>query len=181
MKRSKPRKARILNASQIKKSLERFSREIIRQHGSPEQLAFIGIRTRGLYLAKRLCELMKKQGSKEIPLGEMDITLYRDDLNALLPGGTVDRTRIPFDITNKIIILFDDVLHTGRTVRAAVDHLIDLGRPRMIHLAVLIDRGGRELPIAANFVGKKINVSAQGEVRVRLKEVDKLDEVMVVE
>ncbi len=178
MKRSKP-KSRILNATQIKKSLERLCREIIRLHGKSDQLAFIGIRTRGLYLAKRLCELMKRQGSKEIPLGEMDITLYRDDLNALLPGGTVDRTRIPFDITNKIIILFDDVLNTGRTVRAAVDHLIDLGRPRTIHLAVLIDRGGRELPIAANFVGKRMNLPAHRQVRVKLKEVDKMDEVMV--
>ncbi len=168
-----------MNATQIKKSLERLCKEIIRLHGNSEQLAFIGIRTRGLYLARRLCELMKKQGSRDIPLGEMDITLYRDDLNALLPGGTVDRTRIPFDITNKIIILFDDVLHTGRTVRAAVDHLIDLGRPRMIHLAVLIDRGGRELPIAANFVAKRTSLPAHSEVRVRLKEVDKTDEVVV--
>ncbi|MBI4525228.1 MAG: bifunctional pyr operon transcriptional regulator/uracil phosphoribosyltransferase PyrR [Deltaproteobacteria bacterium] len=179
MTKAKPKKFRLLNASQIRKNLERFRKEILRQHGSSEQLAFIGIRTRGLYLAKRLCEMMKKHGSKEIPVGEMDITLYRDDLNALLPGGTVDRTRIPFDITNKIIILFDDVLNTGRTVRAAVDHLIDLGRPRMIHLAVLIDRGGRELPIAANFVGKMINLPEHGKVRVRLKEVDKVDDVIV--
>ncbi len=179
MKKPKPRKIRILNAAQIKKSLERLCREIIRVHGRSEQLAFIGIRTRGLYLARRLCEMLKKHGSREIPLGEMDITLYRDDLNALLPGGTVDRTRIPFEITNKIVILFDDVLNTGRTVRAAVDHLIDLGRPRMIHLAVLIDRGGRELPIAANFVAKKMNLPAHSEVRVKLKEVDKVDEVVV--
>lgn len=181
MKRSKPRTNRILNAAQVKQTLERLCKEIIRQHGKSEQLAFIGIRTRGLYLAKRLCQLMKKNGSREIPLGEMDIGLYRDDLNALLPGGTVDRTRISFDITNKIIILFDDVLNTGRTVRAAVDHLIDLGRPRMIHLAVLIDRGGRELPIAANFVGKKMNLPARRQVRVKLKEVDKMDEVVIVD
>jgi pyrimidine operon attenuation protein/uracil phosphoribosyltransferase len=109
----------------------------------------------------------------------MDITLYRDDLNALLPGGTIDHTRIPFDIANKIIVLFDDVLYTGRTVRAAVDHLIDLGRPRMIHLAVMIDRGGRELPIAANYVGRKIALGAEGNVQVRLKEVDKVDAVLI--
>jgi pyrimidine operon attenuation protein/uracil phosphoribosyltransferase len=96
-----------------------------------------------------------------------------------LPDGKVDQTRIPFDVTNKRIILVDDVLNTGRTVRAAVDHLIDLGRPRVIHLAVLIDRGGREFPIAANFVGKKIKLSAQGEVKVKLKEVDKVDEVVI--
>jgi pyrimidine operon attenuation protein/uracil phosphoribosyltransferase len=109
----------------------------------------------------------------------MDITLYRDDLNALLPGGTIDHTRSPFDIANKIVVLFDDVLNTGRTVRAAVDHLIDLGRPRMIHLAVMIDRGGRELPVAANYVGKKIHLKAGGNVEVRLKEVDRTDEVVI--
>jgi pyrimidine operon attenuation protein/uracil phosphoribosyltransferase len=109
----------------------------------------------------------------------MDITLYRDDLNALLPGGTIDHTRIPFDIGSKIVVLFDDVLNTGRTVRAAVDHLIDLGRPRMIHLAVMIDRGGRELPIAANYVGKKLNLPTGSNVQVRLKEIDSIDEVVV--
>ncbi len=177
MKKSK--KAKVLNAQQIKINLERFCREILRQHKGPEHLAFIGIRTRGYYLAQRLCEMLKKAGGKEIPLGEMDISLYRDDLNTLLPNGRVDHTRIPFDINNKTIILVDDVLNTGRTVRAAVDHLIDLGRPRAIHLAVLIDRGGREFPIAANYVGKKIKLAAEGEVRVKLKEVDKVDEVVI--
>ena len=143
-----------------------------KQYGNLDSVAFIGIRTRGPHLAKRLAQIIKKRYGKEIPVGEMDITLYRDDLNALLPGGTVDHTRIPFDIANKIVVLFDDVLNTGRTVRAAVDHLIDLGRPRMIHLAVIIDRGGRELPIAANYVGKKINLSKGGNIQVRLKEVD---------
>ncbi len=155
MKNSKAKKQRILNASQVKVVIERFAREMLRQYGNLDQVVFIGVRTRGPYLAKRLSELIKKRAGKEIPVGEMDITLYRDDLNALLPGGTIDHTRIPFDIANKIVILFDDVLYTGRTVRAAVDHLIDLGRPRMIHLAVMIDRGDRELPIAANYVGKK--------------------------
>jgi len=179
MKNSKAKKKRILNASQIKAVLERFAREVARRYVNLDQVVFIGVRTRGPYLAKRLSEIIKKRAGKEIPVGEMDITLYRDDLNALLPGGTIDHTRIPFDIANKIVILFDDVLYTGRTVRAAVDHLIDLGRPRMIHLAVMIDRGGRELPIAANYVGKKINLRAGGNVEVRLKEVDKADEVLV--
>ena len=170
---------RILNAGQIKAVLERFAREMIRQYGSLDQVVFIGVRTRGPYVAKRLAQLIKKRHGKEIPVGEMDITLYRDDLNALLPGGTIDHTRIPFDIANKIVVLFDDVLHTGRTVRAAVDHLIDLGRPRMIHLAVMIDRGGRELPVAANYVGKTIKLAASGQVQVRLKEVDRTDEVVV--
>ena len=178
MKKSKS--ARILTAQDIKKNLERMGREIVRQNKSSDSLAFIGIRTRGLFLAKRLCAIIKKSQSKEVPLGEMDITLYRDDLNALLPEGKVDHTRIPFDINNRTIILFDDVLHTGRTVRAAVDHLIDLGRPKAIHLAVLIDRGGREFPIAANFVGKKISLPQEGEVRLKLKEVDGKDEAVVI-
>lgn len=181
MKNSKTKKQRILSAIQIKAILERFAREFSRAYGNLDQVVLIGVRTRGLYMARRLSEIVKKKHGRGLPVGEMDITLYRDDLNALLPGGTVDHTRIPFDIANKIVILFDDVLNTGRTVRAAVDHLIDLGRPRMIHLAVMIDRGGRELPIAANYVGKKIKLAAQGKVQVRLKEVDKADEVVIGE
>lgn len=177
MKQSKS--VRILSALDIKTNLERMARAILRQNKALDSLAFIGIRTRGLFLARRLCEIIKRSHGKEMPLGEMDITLYRDDLNALLPHGKVDHTRIPFDINNKTIILFDDVLHTGRTVRAAVDHLIDLGRPKAIHLAVLVDRGGREFPIAANFVAKKINLPGAGEVRLKLKEVDGKDEVVV--
>jgi len=176
---SKTKRKRILNAAQVKVIFERFAREMAKQYGSLEQVVFIGVRTRGPYVAKRLAEIIKKRHGNEILVGEMDITLYRDDLNALLPGGTIDHTRIPFDIANKIVVLFDDVLHTGRTVRAAVDHLIDLGRPRMIHLAVMIDRGGRELPVAANYVGKTIKLAAGGQVHVRLKEVDRIDEVVV--
>jgi len=179
--RTRSKEVRVLSGHQIKGNLERLCREILKEHKSLDHLAFIGIRTRGLYLAKRLCEILKRLEKKEVPLGEMDITLYRDDLNTLLPDGKVDHTRIPFDINNRAIILVDDVLNTGRTVRAAVDHLIDLGRPRMIQLAVLIDRGGREFPISANFVGKKIKPPVQGEIKVRLKEVDKVDSVVIVE
>jgi pyrimidine operon attenuation protein/uracil phosphoribosyltransferase len=175
----KPKKKRILSATQVNAILERFSREMLRRYGSFDQVVFIGIRTRGPYIAKRLAQLIKRRQHKDIPLGEMDITFYRDDLNALLPAGRIDHTRIPFDITNKVIVLFDDVLYTGRTVRAAVDHLIDLGRPRMIHLAVMVDRGGRELPIAANYVGKKVALAPANVVQVRLKEVDKADEVVI--
>lgn len=177
MKKSK--RSKILTAPEIKKNLERMARDIVRQNKTLESLAFIGIRTRGLFLAKRVREIIKRNSGREVPLGEMDITLYRDDLNTLLPHGKVDHTRIPFDINNRMIILFDDVLHTGRTVRAAVDHLIDLGRPKAIHLAVLIDRGGREFPIAANFIAKKINLPSEGEVRLKLKEVDDRDEAIV--
>ena len=180
MKISKAKKKRILTAAQVAAIFERFAREMAKTYGSLDQVVFIGIRTRGPYVAKRLAAIIKKRHKKEITVGEMDITLYRDDLNALLPGGTIDHTRIPFDIGNKIVVLFDDVLNTGRTVCAAVDHLIDLGRPRMIHLAVMIDRGGRELPIAANYVGKKVHLKRDGNVEVRLKEVDKADEVLIV-
>jgi len=179
MKNFNRKSKRLLNGAQVRAIFDRFSREMAQRYGNLDQVVFIGIRTRGPYVAKRLAEIVKKRHGREIPVGEMDITLYRDDLNALLPGGSIDHTRIPFDIANKIVVLFDDVLNTGRTVRAAVDHLIDLGRPRMIHLAVIVDRGGRELPIAANYVGKKINVSSGGNVQVRLKEVDKADEVWV--
>ena len=179
MKKSNSKRRRILTGAQVKAIFERFEREMSRQYGDLEQLVFIGIRTRGPYIAKRLAALIKKRHAKEIPIGEMDITLYRDDLNALVPGGTIDHTQIPFDIANKIVVLFDDVLYTGRTVRAAVDHLIDLGRPRMIHLGVMIDRGGRELPIAANYVGKKIVLAGSRKVQVKLREVDKADEVLI--
>jgi pyrimidine operon attenuation protein/uracil phosphoribosyltransferase len=175
----RPKSVRILSALDIKTNLERMARAILHQNKSFDSLGFIGIRTRGLFLARRLCEIIMKYNDREVPLGELVITLYRDDLNALLPHGKVDHTRIPFDINNKTIILFDDVLHTGRTVRAAVDHLIDLGRPKAIHLAVLIDRGGREFPIAANFVAKKINLTGEGEVRLKLREVDGKDEVVI--
>jgi pyrimidine operon attenuation protein/uracil phosphoribosyltransferase len=178
MKNSNRKKKQILGATQVKAIFERFAREMAKEYGNLDQVVFIGVRTRGPYVAKRLAEIIRKRHGKDIPVGEMDITLYRDDLNALLPGGTIDHTRIPFDIANKIVVLFDDVLFTGRTARAAVDHLIDLGRPRMIHLAVMIDRGGRELPIAANYVGKKIRLGG-GNVQVKLKEVDKSDAVLV--
>jgi pyrimidine operon attenuation protein / uracil phosphoribosyltransferase len=179
MKNSNRKKKQILGATQVKAIFERFAREMAKEYGNLDQVVFIGVRTRGPYVAKRLAEIIRKRHGKDIPVGEMDITLYRDDLNALLPGGTIDHTRIPFDIANKIVVLFDDVLFTGRTARAAVDHLIDLGRPRMIHLAVMIDRGGRELPIAANYVGKKIRLDEGGNVQVNLKEVDKSDKVLV--
>jgi pyrimidine operon attenuation protein / uracil phosphoribosyltransferase len=177
MNRSKSTK--LLSAPDIKKNLERIGREIIQQNQPSDSLALIGIRTRGLFLAKRLRDIIKKSNGREVPLGEMDITLYRDDLNTLLPEGKVDNTKITFDINNKTIVLCDDVLQTGRTVRAAVDHLIDLGRPRAIHLAVLIDRGGREFPIAATFVGKRINLPKEGEVRLKLREVDGKDEAVI--
>lgn len=170
---------KILNATQIGSIVARFCKEMSRRYAKLDHVVFIGVRTRGPYVARRLAQLIKKVHGIEIPVGEMDITLYRDDLNALARGGAIDHTRIPVDIANKIVVLFDDVLNTGRTVRAAVDHLIDLGRPRMIHLAVIIDRGGRELPIAANYVGKKLTLTSDKNIQVRLREIDKIDEVVI--
>ena len=181
MKSSKKKnQRRLLGAAQISQVFERIARDMAKRYGHFDQVVFIGIRTRGPYIARRMARVIKKRYRQDVPVGEMDITLYRDDLNALLPGGTIDHTDIPFDIANKLVVLFDDVLYTGRTVRAAVDHLIDLGRPRMIHLAVMIDRGGRELPIAANYAGKFVSLTADKRVEVKLRELDRIDEVLVV-
>ncbi len=181
MQKSKAAKAtRVLSATQIKRVLSGFARRISEEYPDSGPLAFIGIRTRGPTLARRVAGTLQERHGLQVPVGELDITLYRDDLNTLLPKGRIDATHIPFEITDKTLILFDDVLHTGRTVRAAVDHLMALGRPRAILLAVLVDRGERELPIEARFVGKEVDVSKGGEVRVRVAEVDEADEVIVV-
>lgn len=174
------KKNQALSGAQIKRTLAGFATRISEEYADSASLAFIGIRTRGPTLARRVAAVLKDKHDLPVPVGELDATLYRDDLNTLLPKGRIDATHIPFEITDKTLILFDDVLHTGRTVRAAVDHLMALGRPRAIFLAVLVDRGGRELPIEANFVGKEIDMSRGGDVRVRLAEIDEVDEVVVV-
>ena len=181
MQKSKTtKKVQVLSGAQIRRSLAGFAKRISEEHADSGSLAFVGIRTRGPTLARRVAGVLKDKHDLPVPVGELDATLYRDDLNTLLPKGRIDATQIPFEVTDKTLILFDDVLHTGRTVRAAVDHLMALGRPRAIFLAVLVDRGGRELPIEANFVGKKIEMSKGGDVRVRLAEIDKVDEVIMV-
>ena len=181
MQKSKPtRTTRVLSAAQIKRVLAGFARRVSEDYPDSGSLAFIGIRTRGPTLARRVAGTLQEKHGLQVPVGELDITLYRDDLNTLLPKGRIDATHIPFDVTDKTLILFDDVLHTGRTVRAAVDHLMALGRPKAIFLAVLVDRGGRELPIEARLVGKEVDLSRGGDVRVRLAEVDEADEVIVL-
>ena len=181
MQKSKVTKTtRVLSAAQIKRVLTGFARRISEEYQDSGSLAFIGIRTRGPTLARRVAATLQEKHGLPVPVGELDITLYRDDLNTLLPKGRIDATHIPFEVTDRTLILFDDVLHTGRTVRAAVDHLMALGRPRAIFLAVLVDRGGRELPIEARLVGKEVDVSKGGDVRVRVAEVDETDEVIVV-
>ncbi len=135
----------VLDATEIEKTIQRFAQRIAKDHGGPGSVALVGIRTRGLTIAHRVAEIMEQRYNNPVPVGALDVTLYRDDLNTLLPKGRIDATQIQFDITHKTLILFDDVLHTGRTVRAAVDHLIALGRPNAIFLAVLIDRGGSRM------------------------------------
>jgi len=170
----------IMGENEIKRTLVRMAHEIVERNKGVEDLALIGIRTRGVYLALRLSEEIQKIENKEIPVGTLDITLYRDDLSLVARQPLVLKTEIPFDVAQKKVILVDDVLYTGRTVRAAMDAIMDLGRPLMIQLAVLIDRGHRELPIRADYIGKNIPTSQREIVKVQLKEVDKIDKVGLV-
>lgn len=174
-------KTKLLDAEAIARSLMRIAHEILEHNRGSQDLAIVGIRSRGAHLARRLAECIKKIDNKEIPVGILDITLYRDDLTLLAAQPVVRKTEINFDIQDKNIILVDDVLYTGRTVRCALSELVDFGRPKTIQLAVLVDRGHRELPIRADFVGKNIPTSQNETVEVRLTEVDGKDEVVLVE
>jgi len=173
------KRLRIMGEIEIEKALHHLSHVIMR-NTSPEELALIGIRTRGEHLASRIKKIIDEASSFPTPMGILDITLYRDDLTMIAPHPIVRKTEIPFDVTEKAIILIDDVLFTGRTVRAALDALIDLGRPRCIRLAVLVDRGGRELPIQADYTGKKVVISETEMIEVKLKETDGYDETAIV-
>jgi pyrimidine operon attenuation protein/uracil phosphoribosyltransferase len=144
-------------------------------------LVLIGIRTRGIYLARRLAEKIQSIGGELVPLGVIDVTLYRDDLRRRLDHPKIERTEIPFPLTDKRVILVDDVLFTGRTIRAALDGLMDFGRPRSIQLAVLVDRGHRELPIRADYVGRNVPTAIQESVKVRLREEDGTEQVVILE
>jgi len=174
-------KAKLLDKDAIARSLMRIAHEIIEKNKGTEDLCLVGIRNRGVYLAQRLAECIKRIENKDISVGILDITLYRDDLTLIASQPVVRKTEIDFDITDKILVLVDDVLYTGRTVRAALDALIDFGRPKSIQLAVLVDRGHRELPVRADYVGKNIPTSQKETVEVRLAEVDGVDEVVIVE
>ncbi len=173
-------KSKIMQGKEIEKALSRLAHEILEKIPEVGKLAIIGIRNRGAYLAERIAEKIEEIAKIKVPLGVIDITLYRDDLSAIGPQPIVRSTEIPFDITGKMVILVDDVLYTGRTVRAALDELTDFGRSGTIQLAVLVDRGHRELPIRADYVGKNIPTSQEEMVEVRLKEVDGREEVIVV-
>ncbi|MCM8779941.1 MAG: bifunctional pyr operon transcriptional regulator/uracil phosphoribosyltransferase PyrR [Candidatus Omnitrophica bacterium] len=171
----------ILDKDGITRALMRIAHEILEKNKGIENLCLVGIRNRGSYLAARLRQNIEKIEAKTVPVGILDITLYRDDLTLISAKPVVHKTEIDFDINDKNIVLVDDVLYTGRTIRAALDALIDLGRPRLIQLAVLIDRGHRELPIRPDFAGKNIPTSQNEMVQVHLEEVDGVDEVLLVE
>jgi len=172
----------VMDADRIGRTLTRIAHEIVERNKGVEDLAIVGVRTRGVHIARRLARALREITGEEIPTGALDITLYRDDLmrQAVGPQPLVRRTEIPFSIDNRKILLVDDVLYTGRTTRAALDALIDFGRPKAIQLIVLVDRGHRELPIKADYVGKNLPTSPEESVRVRLQETDELDEVVLL-
>ncbi|MFA5063290.1 MAG: bifunctional pyr operon transcriptional regulator/uracil phosphoribosyltransferase PyrR [Candidatus Omnitrophota bacterium] len=173
-------KAKILDKDAISRALTRIAHEIVEKNKGTENLCLVGIRSRGVYLAQRLSFCIKNIEGKNVPTGALDITLYRDDL-ALASGlPIVRKTEIDFDINDKNLVLVDDVLYTGRTIRAALDALIDFGRPKSIQLAVLVDRGHRELPVRADYAGKNIPTSKDEAVEVRLQETEGIDEVVIM-
>lgn len=174
-------KAQILDSDGIERAVKRISHEILERSKDTKDLVIVGIRNRGEYIAHRIIDTIKKINKKKIPLGILDITLYRDDLTEIAEQPVLKETNIDFDITKKKVILVDDVLFTGRTIRCAMDQLMDFGRPSVIQLAVLIDRGHRELPIRADYVGKNVPTSLDEVIEVKLKEVDKSDEVIICE
>lgn len=172
-------KTTVLNEQQIAEAIESIAQKIVDEFKSPSNLLILGIRTRGAILAERLRELLTEKFKTEIPGGILDITLYRDDLSTLGPQPMVRDSEINYDLTGAIIILVDDVLFTGRTIRAAMDEIIDYGRPAMIRLAVLIDRGCHEYPIRADYVGKTVETNYEQRILVQLDEIDAQESVIL--
>jgi pyrimidine operon attenuation protein/uracil phosphoribosyltransferase len=170
-----------MDADRISRALTRIAHEIVERNRGVDRIALVGVRSRGVPLARRIARALQQITGDEVGTGALDITLYRDDLmrHQVGPQPLVRRTEIPFSIDDRIIILVDDVLYTGRTTRAALDALIDFGRPQSIQLVVLVDRGHRELPIKADYVGKNIPTARPESVQVRLEEIDGADEVLV--
>lgn len=171
----------VMDADRIARTLTRIAHEIVERNKGVEDLALVGVRTRGVPIARRLAAGLQDITGNKVPTGALDITLYRDDLmrHAVGPQPVIRKTEIPFSIDNRKILLVDDVLYTGRTTRAALDALIDFGRPRAIQLIVLVDRGHRELPIKADYVGKNLPTSLRESVQVLLRERDERDEVLL--
>src|SRR5713226_5802176 len=174
-------KAQLMSAPEIDRTLQRLAHEIVEKSGGTKHLALIGIRRRGVPLAQRIARAMRGIDGVDVPVGTLDITLYRDDLSKIAAHAVLQSSDIPFAVDDKDLVLVDDVLYTGRTVRAAMNGLFDLGRPRSIRLCVLIDRGHRELPIEASFVGRHVQTSDTEIIEVRLNEVDQEERVMLVE
>jgi pyrimidine operon attenuation protein / uracil phosphoribosyltransferase len=171
----------VMDADRMSRALTRIAHEILERNRGLDDLALVGIRTRGVPIARRLARALKDINGDDVPTGALDITLYLDDLmrHAVGPQPVVRRTEIPFSIDDRKILLVDDVLYTGRTIRAALDALIDFGRPRAIQLIALVDRGHRELPIKADYVGKNLPTSLRQSVQVRLEEIDGVDEIVI--
>jgi pyrimidine operon attenuation protein/uracil phosphoribosyltransferase len=171
----------ILNAKDVSRAINRIAHEILEKNKGCENLALIGIRTRGVCLARRIQKQIRAIEGMELECGVLDITLYRDDIGIGKPNPALRRTDIPFPLDDKKIVLFDDVLYTGRSIRAAIDALMDLGRPSCVQLAVMVDRGHRELPIRPDYVGKNIPTSRSMIVKLRLKEEDEEDQVVLID
>ncbi len=174
-------KAVIMNASEMNRAIKRMAHEIVEANKGVDDLVILGVQRRGVPIAKSLGTAIKTIEGSEVPQGALDITFYRDDLSTLGPAPQVSSTEMPFDVTGKIVILVDDVLYTGRTVRAALDVIMDWGRPEAIRLAVLVDRGHRELPIRPDFVGKNVPTSQKEIIKVKVMEFDEKEEVIVGE
>lgn len=174
-------KAEIMDAEAIRRALMRMAHEIVEKNRGLAGVVLIGVQRRGVPMARRLAKLLAEIEGQTVPVGVLDITLYRDDLTLMSDQPIVGETRIPFDIAGKKVVLVDDVLYTGRTVRAALDALMDLGRPKSIEVVVLIDRGHRELPIRADYVGKNVPTSSKEVIHVKLTEVDGAEQVVIAE
>lgn len=174
-------KKRLLDSARMERAIRRMAIEVVERNRGTEDLLIIGIRTRGVPIGERLAREISQVENAEVPFGILDITLYRDDLTTVAPQPLVKPTRLPMPIDDKIVVLVDDVLYTGRTVRAALDALIDFGRPRAVQLAVLVDRGHRELPVHADYVGKTVPTDRTEVIKVKLAETDGEDEVLLME
>jgi len=174
-------KSQLMSGTEIDRTVQRLAHEIVEKSGGTTNLALIGVRRRGVPLAQRIVQAMRGIDGVDVPVGTLDITLYRDDLSMVAAQPVVQSSEIAFGVDDKDLILVDDVLYTGRTIRAAMNGLFDLGRPRRVRLCVLIDRGHRELPIEATFIGRVVQTSDMEIIEVRLNEVDREERVMLVE
>lgn len=173
--------SKIIDSAGFKRTVNRLAHEVVENHKGVENLVIVGIRTRGEFLARRLAATIGEIEGGSVPVGILDITMYRDDLRGKLDQPQLKSTEILFDISGKVLVLVDDVLFTGRTIRAALNAIMDIGRPALIELLVLIDRGHREIPIKADFVGKNVPTSSRQEIKVKMREVDDDDAVVLVD